>query len=157
MAHIFRKARRFLATASVELSQGLPLMVVVPFAEDAGVLITILTMVLLVISLGIHEAAHAWVAWKCGDSTAKDLGRITLNPLVHIDPVRTILLPVLLYYSTGHAFGGAKPVPVNFHRLRHPWRDMSLVAFAGPASNFLQAIFFLTAWIQGIIAPAPAA
>jgi Zn-dependent protease len=99
-----------------------------------------------VISLGIHEAAHAWVAWKCGDSTAKDLGRITLNPVAHIDPVRTILMPTLLYISTGHAFGGAKPVPVNFHRLHHPWRDMSLVAFAGPLSNFLQAIFFLAAW-----------
>jgi len=133
-------------TASSEASHGLPFLLVAPIAADTDVLVTVLTIVLLVISLGIHEAAHAWVAWKCGDPTAKDLGRITLNPVAHIDPVRTIILPTVLYLSTGHAFGGAKPVPVNFHRLRHPWRDMSLVAFAGPASNFLQAIFFLTAW-----------
>jgi Zn-dependent protease len=107
-----------------------------------------LVLILLVISLGIHEAAHAWVAWKCGDSTAKDLGRMTLNPLPHIDLFMTILLPAfLLLSSNGHRFfGGAKPVPVNFHRLRHPWRDMSLVAIAGPLSNLLLAAFFLTAY-----------
>lgn len=124
----------------------MPLMVVAPFAEDANVLVIVLTVVLGVISLGIHEAAHGWVAWKCGDSTAKDLGRITLNPIAHIDLFRTILLPAVLLYYGQPAFGGAKPVPVSFHRLRHPWRDMSLVAAAGPASNFLLAIFFLTAW-----------
>ena len=102
-----------------------------------------LVVTLLVISLGIHEAAHAWVALKCGDSTARDLGRITLNPIPHIDPVMTVILPTLVYYSTGFFFGGAKPVPVLFHRLRHPYRDMALVAIAGPLSNFLLAIFFL--------------
>lgn len=99
---------------------------------------------LLVVSLGIHEAAHAWVALKCGDSTGRDLGRLTLNPIPHIDPIMTLVLPVLLYVTTGWIFGGAKPVPVAFHRLRHPWRDMSLVALAGPVSNFLLAcVFFL--------------
>src|SRR5258705_5625791 len=107
----------------------------------------VMTLVLLVICLGIHEAAHGWVALKCGDPTARDLGSITLNPMPHIDPVMTILLPTLLYLSPVHMiFGGAKPVPVSFHRLRHPWRDMSLVALAGPMSNFLLAIFFVVAF-----------
>jgi len=107
-----------------------------------------MTIVLLVICLGIHEAAHGWVALKCGDPTARDLGRITLNPIPHIDLFMTILLPVMLYIGSGGRmmFGGAKPVPVNFHRLRRPWRDMSLVALAGPGSNFLLALFFLAAW-----------
>lgn len=99
-------------------------------------------IVLLVFSLGIHEAAHGWVALKCGDPTARDLGRITLNPIVHIDPFMTILLPLMMYYSTGRPFGGAKPVPVNYYNLRSPLRDMALVALAGPASNFLLAVFF---------------
>lgn len=108
----------------------------------------ILGLILLVISLGIHEAAHAWVAWKCGDSTARDLGRITLNPIPHIDPFMTLILPAMLFYFSGGRmmFGGAKPVPVNFHRLRHPWRDMSLVAIAGPASNLILAVVFLVAY-----------
>jgi len=102
-----------------------------------------LLIAILVISLGVHEAAHAWVAYRCGDSTAKDLGRMTLNPIVHIDLFMTILLPMLLIFiQAPFLFGGAKPVPVAFHRLRHPWRDMSLVAIAGPASNFLLAILF---------------
>ena len=97
---------------------------------------------LLVVSLGIHEAAHGWVALKCGDTTARDLGRITLNPLPHIDPFMTILLPAIGYMSGGFIFGGAKPVPVNYYNLRNPPRDMALVAIAGPASNFLLAVFF---------------
>lgn len=105
----------------------------------------VLGLILLVISLGIHEAAHGWVALKCGDPTARDLGRITLNPIPHIDPFMTLILPAMLFYfSQGRMmFGGAKPVPVNFHRLRHPWRDMSLVALAGPASNLVLAVLFM--------------
>jgi Zn-dependent protease len=108
----------------------------------------VLGLLLLVISLGIHEAAHGWVALQCGDTTARDLGRITLNPIPHIDPFMTIILPGLLFYFSGGRmmFGGAKPVPVNFHRLRHPWRDMSLVAIAGPLSNLLLAVIFLFGW-----------
>lgn len=103
-----------------------------------------LVLALLVISLGIHEAAHAWVALQCGDSTARDLGRITLNPVPHIDPFMTIALPLLMYFSSQgqFMFGGAKPVPVNYYNLRHPLRDMALVAIAGPLSNFLLAAFF---------------
>ena len=103
----------------------------------------ILVLILLVTSLGVHEAAHGWVALKCGDTTARDLGRITLNPLAHVDLFMTILLPLMLLLSGLPPFGGAKPVPVAFHRLRNPWRDMCLVAFAGPLSNFLLAIFFM--------------
>ena len=103
----------------------------------------ILAIAFLVLSLGIHEAAHAWVAYLRGDSTARDLGRMTLNPVVHIDLFMTILLPLFLFMSGLTMFGGAKPVPVNPHRLRSPLRDMSLVALAGPASNVLLAIIFM--------------
>jgi len=82
------------------------------------------------------------VALKCGDTTARDLGRISLIPLVHIDPFMTVVLPVLLFLSSGMLFGGAKPVPVNFYNLRRPHRDMALVALAGPVTNFLLAIGF---------------
>ncbi len=92
------------------------------------------------LSLGIHEAAHAWVAYRCGDTTAKDMGRMTLDPISHIDPFMTIVLPLVLWLSNGPIFGGAKPVPVNPYRLRNPARDMMFVALAGPASNFLIAI-----------------
>ncbi|MFT4710087.1 MAG: Zn-dependent protease [Bacteroidia bacterium] len=109
-----------------------------------------LVIALLVVCLGVHEAAHAWVANRCGDSTAKDLGRITLNPIPHIDPVMTILLPTFLIMSgSNFLFGGAKPVPVAYHQLRNPLRDMMLVALAGPASNFIMAILF--ALISGIL------
>jgi Zn-dependent protease len=107
-------------------------------------LVLILSIAFLVLSLGIHEAAHAWIASLCGDDTAKNMGRLTLNPIPHIDPVMTILVPAIMAISnTGFIFGGAKPVPVNYHRLRHPLRDMMLVAIAGPISNFLLAIVFL--------------
>ena len=99
-------------------------------------------ILLLIVSLSVHEAAHAWVAYRRGDSTAKDLGRLTLNPLAHIDPFMTVLMPALLLYFTGFIFGGAKPVPVSYHRLKSPLRDMMLVALAGPVSNVLLAILF---------------
>lgn len=103
-----------------------------------------LSLGFLVISLGIHEAAHAFVAWRCGDSTAKDLGRMTLDPIPHIDPFMTVLLPAAMWWMSGGTmmFGGAKPVPVVYQRLRNPARDMMLVALAGPISNFLLAILF---------------
>ena len=96
----------------------------------------------VIFSITLHEAAHGYAARYFGDDTAWMLGRISLNPLKHIDPVGTILLPLLLYFSTSGAFlfGYAKPVPVNFGRLRHPKRDMVWVALAGPAINFVQAV-----------------
>ena len=95
-------------------------------------------------SITVHEAAHGYAARYFGDYTATMLGRVTLNPIKHIDPIGTILMPLLLYFSTSGAFlfGYAKPVPVNFGNLRHPKRDMIWVALAGPASNFLQAIMW---------------
>ncbi len=88
-----------------------------------------------------HEVAHGWVAYGFGDSTAARMGRLTLNPIAHVDLVGTIILPALLIIS--HApfvFGYAKPVPVNFNNLRRPKRDMILVALAGPATNILLAV-----------------
>lgn len=95
-------------------------------------------------AITVHEAAHGYVARHFGDNTAYMLGRVTLNPLKHIDPIGTILMPVMLYFATSGAFlfGYAKPVPVNFGHLRRPKRDMVWVALAGPASNFLQAILW---------------
>ncbi|MDR1968624.1 MAG: site-2 protease family protein [Burkholderiaceae bacterium] len=93
-------------------------------------------------AITVHESAHAYVARHFGDDTASMLGRVTLNPLKHIDPIGTILIPIILYVSTGGTFlfGFAKPVPVRFDRLRNPRRDMIWVALAGPASNLAQAL-----------------
>jgi Zn-dependent protease len=94
----------------------------------------------VLISLTIHEAAHAWTAERLGDSTARLLGRVSLNPIVHIDPIGTILLPLLAAYSGLPIIGWAKPVPVNVNRLRRGRQDFMLVAAAGPISNLLQAV-----------------
>jgi Zn-dependent protease len=95
-------------------------------------------------AITIHEAAHGYVARALGDNTAYVQGRVTLNPVKHIDPVGTILMPLILYFATAGSFlfGYAKPVPVNFGALRHPKRDMVWVALAGPMSNFIQAILW---------------
>jgi Zn-dependent protease len=95
---------------------------------------------IVLVSLSVHEAAHAWSADKLGDPTARLLGRVTLNPIVHIDPIGTILLPVLAAYSGLPIIGWAKPVPVNLSRLRNGRRDFMIVAAAGPLSNIAQAI-----------------
>ena len=94
----------------------------------------------ILIAIVFHEVAHGFVAWRLGDDTAYRLGRITLNPLRHIDFFGTIVLPLLLLLSIGFPFGYAKPVPVNPGRLRQPRRDMVLVAAAGPATNVVLAI-----------------
>ena len=95
-------------------------------------------------AITIHEAAHGYAARHFGDNTAAMMGRITLNPIKHIDPIGTILMPLMLYFATSGTFlfGYAKPVPVRFDQLRNPKRDMIWVALAGPASNFVQAIFW---------------
>jgi Zn-dependent protease len=95
-------------------------------------------------AITVHEAAHGYAAMHFGDPTAHMMGRITLNPLKHIDPMGTVLMPLMLYFATGGAFlfGYAKPVPVNFGRLRHPKRDMVWVALAGPGANLAQAVLW---------------
>ncbi len=96
----------------------------------------------LLFAITVHEVAHGWVAKLYGDPTAQRLGRLTLNPLKHIDPVGTILVPGLLLMLGGFIFGWAKPVPVTWENLRHPKRDMAIVAAAGPAANLLMAFFW---------------
>jgi Zn-dependent protease len=95
-------------------------------------------------AITVHETAHGWVASKLGDHSARMMGRLTLNPIKHIDPVGTILVPALLYLSSaGFLFGWAKPVPINFSALRSPKKDMLWVALAGPGVNLLMAIGWL--------------
>ena len=113
---------------------------------DIASIITTIAMYALpvVLAITIHEAAHGYVAKYFGDPTAYMLGRVTLNPLKHIDPLGTIVLPIAMYLMTSGSmlFGYAKPVPVVAHRLRNPRTDMVWVALAGPASNFLQALLW---------------
>ena len=90
-------------------------------------------------AITLHEASHGYVAWRLGDDTAYRMGRVTFNPLKHVDPFGTVVLPVMLFIAGGFLFGWAKPVPVNFGRLNRPRRDMVLVAAAGPASNLVLA------------------
>ncbi|MFC1624303.1 site-2 protease family protein [Candidatus Omnitrophota bacterium] len=101
----------------------------------------ILTLSLFFLAVVLHECAHGWVAWKLGDPTAKRLGRLTLNPLAHIDPIGTIFLPLLLVVTHSPiVFGWAKPVPVAFYNLNNPKKDMVWVGLAGPAANILFAV-----------------
>ncbi|CAC9640532.1 FIG004556: membrane metalloprotease [uncultured Gammaproteobacteria bacterium] len=98
----------------------------------------------LIFAITVHEFAHGWVANQCGDATAKMLGRLTLNPVKHIDPIGTILVPAILYFTgSPFLFGWAKPVPINFNALKSPKKDMILVALAGPVSNFIMALLWL--------------
>ncbi|CAB1277219.1 site-2 protease family protein [Candidatus Nitrosacidococcus tergens] len=90
----------------------------------------------------VHEVAHGWVALQLGDHTAQSMGRLTLNPLQHIDPVGTLIVPGILLFLGGIAFGWAKPVPVSWDRLRRPKQDMAIVAIAGPIANLIMAILW---------------
>ena len=112
----------------------------------------LIVLAVVVGSVILHELAHGLVAYWLGDRTAKDAGRLTLNPLKHIDPYMSILVPVLLYILNAPVFGGAKPVPVNYRNLK--WREwgMAFVAFAGPFMNFLLAfIAFLIGYFSGLL------
>ena len=101
----------------------------------------VIGFLVLLLSLTVHEAAHAWTAMRLGDDTARRLGRVSLNPIVHIDPIGTLLLPLIAMASgSGMIFGWAKPTPVNVRNLRHPRRDNVLVTVAGPASNLVLAL-----------------
>lgn len=109
----------------------------------------------VLLAITVHETAHGWVARKLGDKTAEMQGRLTLNPLKHIDPVGTILVPgIMLLLPGGFVFGWAKPVPVDWRNLRRPRQDMAWVAVAGPGSNFLMAIGWALAMRIALALPA---
>jgi len=101
----------------------------------------------------IHEVSHGWVALRLGDTTAYSAGRLTLNPLKHIDPIGTILVPAILILTVNFAFGWAKPVPINWRNLHHPKRDIALVAAAGPCANLLMAIIWAILMKIGTLLP----
>jgi Zn-dependent protease len=109
----------------------------------------------LVFAVSFHESAHGWVAWKCGDPTAKDLGRISLNPLRHIDPLGSVVLPALLAFTGAPVFGWAKPVPVMLARTRNPRRANLLISAAGPLSNLMLAAAFAVpvVWLRDAAPP----
>ena len=118
-----------------------------------GILGLVLVLGVILFSMVLHELAHGVVAYWLGDDTAKDDGRLTLNPVKHIDPVMSILVPVLLYISGGPIFGGAKPVPVDTRNLKFGAWGMALVAIAGPITNFLIALIsflvgYWTGWLN---------
>lgn len=106
---------------------------------DINVAQIIIAFIVLLFSLTVHESAHAWTADRLGDPTARLLGRVSLNPVVHADPIGTVLFPLVAMISGAPLIGWAKPVPVNTRRLRHPRRDYIFVAAAGPASNLVMA------------------
>jgi Zn-dependent protease len=124
---------------------------------DSAMLETILLgAVPVVLAITLHEAAHGYVARMFGDHTAWMLGRVTLNPLKHIDPMGTVLIPaVLLLIGAPFVFGWAKPVPVNFGNLRNPKADMFWVAAAGPGSNFLQALLWAIVFKLVVVGAVP--
>ena len=95
---------------------------------------------MLIASLSVHEAAHAWAADRLGDPTARHLGRLSLNPAVHVDPIGTLLFPLIAMLTNLPLIGWAKPVPVDPRYLKHPKRDFALIAAAGPASNIVMAV-----------------
>ncbi len=114
----------------------------------------LISLFVVLFAITIHEASHGWAAYKMGDPTAYAMGRITLNPIAHIDPVGTILLPLILVIMGAPPFGWAKPVPVNPMNLRDPRRDNLIISAAGPLSNFCVAFFaFLGIQLLKILSP----
>lgn len=105
----------------------------------------------VIFAITAHEVAHGWVALKLGDRTAQMMGRLTLNPIKHIDPLGTVIIPGLLLMVGGFIFGYAKPVPVTYQNLRNPKSDMAWVALAGPASNMIMAILWALVAKLGIV------
>lgn len=120
--------------------------------DTASVINLVVVLAIILISVILHELSHGLVAYWLGDRTAKDAGRLTLNPIKHIDPVMSILVPVVLYLLHAPVFGGAKPVPINPANLK--WREwgMALVALSGPFTNFLLAFLaFLIGHFTGLL------
>ncbi len=108
-----------------------------------SVVLILFQVVVLILAFSVHECAHAWAAWRLGDPTAKMLGRVTLNPLKHLDPFGSVLFPLIGLVYGGMLFGWAKPTPVTQRNFRNPRRDDILVTLAGPASNLLSATLAL--------------
>lgn len=108
----------------------------------------VVQLLILLLAISVHESAHAWTAYRCGDDTAAKQGRISLNPIRHIDPFGTLLVPIMLLLARAPVFGWARPTPVDVRKLRNPERDHMLVTLAGPASNLLVA--FVLAMVLGI-------
>jgi Zn-dependent protease len=106
---------------------------------DQQVVLILFQVVVLILAFSIHECAHAWAAWRLGDPTAKMLGRVTLNPLKHLDPLGSVIFPLIGLFYGGMLFGWAKPTPVTARNFKHYQRDDILVSLAGPASNLLSA------------------
>lgn len=94
-------------------------------------------------AITLHEVGHGWAALQLGDSTAKDMGRLSLNPIKHVDPMGTVVIPLVTFFLSGFVFGWAKPVPVNWNKLKNTKRDIALVALAGPAANLIMVVFWL--------------
>ena len=112
----------------------------------AGISGAVITLIIILFSMILHELAHGYMAYFLGDTTAKDDGRLTLNPLKHLDPYMSIILPMMLYFMGAPVFGGAKPVPVNRMNLKGREWGMALVALAGPLTNFLLAFLSFLVW-----------
>ncbi len=104
----------------------------------------------ILFAITVHEAAHGWMAKRLGDRTAEMLGRVTLNPLKHIDLIGTVLVPLVVFFTSGFIFGWAKPVPVNYRNLHNPRRDSALVALAGPGANLVMALIWALAILLGV-------
>ena len=122
---------------------------------DPAIANGLIQYLMLVALLTFHEFGHAWTAWKCGDDTARLQGRVSLNPVVHIDPIGTVFLPLLMIFVPGAGkflIGWAKPVPVNPYNLNHPKRDDILVTLAGPGMNLLLAVGLVAIAKVGLLA-----
>ena len=118
-------------------------MVALDTSNPASIFLLVLAFLLIIgLVISVHEASHAYFANRLGDPTARLLGRMTLNPAAHVDPIGTIIVPLVLFIFGGFIFGWAKPTPINPLNFAHPRRDSAIVAFAGPASNFTLAILF---------------
>lgn len=113
----------------------------------------LLFFVLLLVAMSVHEFAHGWTAYKLGDTTAMYMGRLTFNPLAHIDIFWTLLLPLLFFMMTGFFIAAAKPVPINYWALKNPKRDISLIGLSGPLANLVLAIL-LSALLKFVSLPA---
>jgi Zn-dependent protease len=103
---------------------------------------------LLMLAMSVHEFAHGWIAFKLGDNTAKSMGRLTINPLAHIDPFGTVVLPLIIFFASGgrFIFGAAKPVPINYLALKNPKRDMIWIGLSGPLANIAFAVLLRLIW-----------